>query len=86
LSLPLAAVSAVSILIGGGAAWVYTTATIGRSDALIALKDVPVDTAIPAWVALGCILSVFLMTQLFAFAMLRRIGGASPLALLQSGK
>jgi hypothetical protein len=38
----------------------------------------------PAPVALGCVLGELLLTLALAMAMLRRIGKASPLALLQA--
>ena len=82
LALPLMAVAVVSILIGSGVAWVYTVRTVARSNALQTLQNFAVETYVPAGTALGCILGEMLLTLAFALAMLRRIGKASPLALL----
>ena len=83
LVMPLALTAAVSILAGCCAAWVNTVRTIGNSDMLLQLEGFTIETKIPVTVAAGCILGELILTLLFALALLRRLGAAPPLKLLQ---
>ena len=83
LILPLITVALVSILAGSGVAWIYTVKTISRSNTLLALNAFAVNTSIPAGVVPGCVFGELLLTLLFAHIILKRIGAASPLELLQ---
>ncbi|MCL1805141.1 MAG: hypothetical protein FWG28_03950 [Clostridiales bacterium] len=85
LLIPLMAVAIVSVLAGSGAAWVYTSLTVAQNAALSLLVESAVNASIPAGPALGCIFGELLLTFLIAQIMLRRIGTASPLALIHGG-
>lgn len=85
LMLPLSALTILSVLVGSGAAWLYTTKTIAGNNALAALEEFAVNTSVPLPAALGCIVGEIALTLLFALLMLRQMGKLSPLALLQSG-
>ena len=85
LVLPLMTVAAVAILAGSAVGWFYTVRSIASNNALGALQEFAVNTSIPLVAIFGCIFGEILLTLLFVAAMLRRIGKASPLALLQSG-
>lgn len=85
LLLPLMLIAVISILVGSGAAWIYTVKTVAQSNALLSLQAFVVKTSIPAGVVFGCVFAELLLTMLFALMMLKLIGAQSPLALLQGG-
>jgi predicted lysophospholipase L1 biosynthesis ABC-type transport system permease subunit len=84
LLLPLTAVAVTGVLAGSAAAWIYTVKTIANNNALSMLEDYAVSTAVPAGVAIGCILGELLLTLIIAALLLRRIGARAPLALYRT--
>ncbi len=83
LVLPQMSVAAVSVLVGSGAAWLYTVKTVARNNAFAILKEYAVSTSVPAGAVIGSIAGEILLTLLFTLVLLRRIGTLPPLALLQ---
>jgi hypothetical protein len=83
LILPLMSVASVSVIVGSSTAWIYTVKTVAQGETLLLLGNYSVNVTIPVAVAFGCILGELLLTMLTAVLMLRRIGKASPFALLQ---
>ncbi|MDR1588566.1 MAG: ABC transporter permease [Oscillospiraceae bacterium] len=83
LAAPLTTLTVLAVLAGSCAAWIYTTGSIANSETLAILEKYTVNTSIPAIVALGCVLGEIALTLIIAYALLRRIGALSPLALLQ---
>jgi ABC-type antimicrobial peptide transport system permease subunit len=84
LLLPLSVLLVASVLIGSGAAWIYTVKTVARSSAVSALGGA-VSTSVPAPAVLGCIFGELLLAFIIALILLQNLGARSPLALLQGG-
>ena len=84
LAVPFMSVTAVSIMIGSGAAWYYSIKTIEQNNTLQALQRYAVDASTPIAVILGCIFGELLLIAMFTLAMIGRVGASPPLALLQS--
>ena len=82
LLIPLASVTAVSVVAGCGAAWRYTVASIEHNNLFASLEGYAVNTSIPAGVILGCIFGELILTLLLAVLLLARMGALPPLTLL----
>ena len=85
LVLPLMVLAAVSIFAGVATARAYTARTVTRSYDL-SMLEAPVNASAPVGIVIGCILGQAALLSVISLAMLRKIGGFAPLALLQGSE
>lgn len=84
LIVPLLLVTAASVLTGVAAAWVFVSSSIERSELLLSLRQGSLDTSIPVSIVFYCAFCEVMVSLLFAYALLRRMGSMPPLVLLQA--
>jgi hypothetical protein len=84
LIFPFMMVAAPAVLAGSFASWLYTVGTVGQNSILATLEEYSVNSSVPAWAAVGCILGELLLALFFSSILLRYIGSHSPLSLLNS--
>ncbi len=81
--LPLMTLVLISVIAGAAAAYINTSRTIESSNALQVLSEFAIDTSIPVWVVVLCIISEFVLALVIALIMLSDLGKKPPLALIQ---
>ena len=86
LAYPLFILAAISIVIGIGVSWIYTSIAMSSNNTGSFLPQNSDGVTIYAGIAVGCLLAQALMILVFTSALLIRNGNQPLLLLLQSGK
>ncbi|MBQ8830277.1 MAG: ABC transporter permease [Oscillospiraceae bacterium] len=82
--LPLAVMSALAVILGSLAAYLYTLHNIHHSEMLLLISGGNVETAVPMGLFALCIIGELALILVIALIMLIIIGANSPLALIQN--
>ena len=86
IMLPFLLLTVIAIILSALTSVVYTSHTIEQSNSIAVLTEFEIDTSMPIWIVIICVITAIFIISVFAYMLLYRLGKRSPLELIQNNQ